>query len=848
MKLKRDEPFRIRTIFSLLASTLLVFFPGPMQAMDKGFGHKVPAKTMQHAPQQQKITPLKSVPPPVVIPSKIPLRPSPAVGHGPESRPAKPGKTPLTPPHSPSKPVKPHKVAPPAAPPSARSSHSQTRQHRNSVSHKDTESKKEHQADRSARIREEQRPASHGSTSSRHRPEIPAAIRHGKHTAHGNSHLQTIFGRPADLGLTSRSGNVPKPESSPMESSKTKGNDHGKKITNKDAQEIIDILKTNRHGKEITIKDVRELLDIPTNIPDHDVASASQFAENLQNLGGELNNDTWQKWAEGNGDKVLGDAIREATGIPTIGTEGMSPEDLLGLGNDAQGIGVDGITPGFVEDWKNVQNGTISADDLIYKWTELGGSDSNALTGSDGTTGSGGTGNQNSGGSSSLPNGLDSHSASTGYGSGTGSSQNSNDSNTGVPSVTDGQDQQNNNQNDQDDDTNGMSGMNTDSDDDNSTRPIDPGGDVLNIDIDGYEGDHNNDIESASSSSSSSGNGPSGDAGTDQQGPSDIVSGIQENNSGMEDSDDSGIIIIVNRDEDGNVEQVIAQEGAIRISGDGKDEEYIDDKTFWSVDNTESGTGVPVASGMNGPESCSDDSNGTGLGNDDGGDSSSGSDDDSGSSGSDDDSGSSGSDDDTGSSGSDDDNSSSGSDDDSSSSGSDDDNSSSGSDDDSSSSGSDDDSSSSGSDDDSSSSGSDDDSGSSESDDDSSRPDPMADEQGGDPIDWAEIFQTHGGQTGISNPARAEGGRNVNASQINPRGGYRRGQENIIHTTGEEATEESPIPVSDDRMGSSPFRSRSGIELPSEEGEQITPGSDPIIGNPHDNPGAGDPRANDDDD
>jgi len=582
-------------------------------------------------------------------------------------------------------------------------------------------------------------------------------------------------------------------------------------------------------GGKVFDRAVRGAFNIPDDVPmNRGGLSAIQFAADMQGVGGDLTSDAWKKWSEGKGDEVIGEAIRAGLDIPALGTEGMSPQDLLGLGSAAEWIGVDSITKGFINDWKSTQNGTMKSEDLIKKWGNLSGNGNSSVTG---TGGSGGTGSENTGGNSSMSVNLDTRGHGLGTGSGgTGSggsnsgSQGSNQSNTPVPPVA-GNDNQNNDQNNSQnqDNTPPLTGMNTESDDDNSTRDIDHGGGVVDMDIDGYSGDHNSDIESASHGSSSNGNGPAGNAGTNQQGSTtpqeyvDTAESIMKNNSG-----DAGYFIVMEGTED-HVDVVDAnRHEAVLTAGEGE-EVHDDPNTFYVKDSSESGTGVPVASGMNGPDSGKDDGN-----------SSSGNDSDSGSSGSDDNGSSGSSGDDGGSSSGGDDGGSSGS-------GSDDGGSSSGSDDGGSSSGSDDDSGSGSSSDEGNSSGSDDDSSS----DDSARPNPMDDGPSG-PVDVTELFQTHAGQTGITNPAGAEGGRNVDTSQIKPPD-WRHGQEEVIHTTGEEATGESPITVSGD-MHSSPSGDRGGIEMPDAEGGHVDPGSDPLggRGNPHNNPGAGDPHADDD--
>ena len=557
---------------------------------------------------------------------------------------------------------------------------------------------------------------------------------------------------------------------------------------------------------------VRATFDIPKDVP-IDAGRAVEFAANMQEVGGELDEHAWQKFGQGKGDEVLGDAIRSAVGIPNKGTEGMSAGELAGLAAGAEQIGVDTITQGFISDWKAVQSGTMSAEDMIKKHAGLG--DDSSLTGSGGGNNSS---SQGSSGSSHLPNGLGSHDHGQGTGSG-GSHSNSSGNGSVPPPVTGENDQHNSNQNS--DSSPPLTGMNSGSNTggDNSTRTIDPGGEVIDIKIEIDRGDNTTTGSSDSPSSTPSSSGPDSFGDTSGNGSggngeprghfSDEADQLRENNDM---GDDAGVFTVETYGSETEPDSVQAG-----VTGD-----VYDDKEDTQTGYAQNDSGVIVGWGMNGPSSDSDDNSGAGSsgsngGSNDDGSSGSGGDDDNGSAGSSDNGGSSGGSDDGGgsSSGGDDGGSSSGSDDGGSSSGSDDGN--------------------------SSGSSSDDD----DSSDDSAYRNPMADEQPSGPVDLTGLFETHAGQTGITNPAGAEGSRNVDTSQIKPH--WRHGLEEVIHTTGEEGTGESPIQVSDS-MGSGPSGDRSGIEMPAGEEGQVTPGSDPLgeRGNPHNNPGAGDPRADDD--
>jgi len=302
-----------------------------------------------------------------------------------------------------------------------------------------------------------------------------------------------------------------------------------------------------------------------------------------------------------------------------------------------------------------------------------------------------------------------------------------------------------------------------------------------------------------------------------------------ENNSG-----DDGFIIIITGSED-DVQTVDATQGAIVITAGEGVEEDIDPNTFYHEDNSESGTGVPEAWGMNGPEDDFDDDN-----SDDNSNSSNAS---SSSDNSSDDSSSS-------DNSSDDSSSSDNSSDDSSSS----DNS---SDDSSSSDNSSDDSSSSDNSSDDSSSSDNSSESSSTDEDDAGRPNPMADEQGVCDEECQKNTDLHGNARQMVGQPGPDNGNSVNVDNlplIDPNQLYRRGVDEAIHTTGDESPSDeeiTAIDVGDATHQLTPSHSRGGIEMPPDSnsgGELI---NDNLLGehpSGNDNPQEGDPRAHDDND
>ena len=556
---------------------------------------------------------------------------------------------------------------------------------------------------------------------------------------------------------------------------------------------------------------VRDAFEIPAEVSlgsAQEIKEALEFDKHASLLGGKLSNDDWRSFAKGDGDKVLGALVRDAFGIPDDVGKKLSVKELINASRAATSLGIEGsaLTNDFINDYQQVENGKMDTNDFLNRYTDLGNeNDSTEQSG----IGSGSNTDQGSDASTNSENGTEGNGA-------------------------------------------GLPIDNTEAEDNDGTRDITPDSEVVDIDI-------------GSSQADSDHNGL-GEGGTNSLG--------NTNTHDHDDSDDSGIELVINESGDGQFSTTAVgsafveytDDGGFTVTVNGSEYHFDDAGDGQYVCYGKEGDFIAAVDGKPDPgvqettinnetgEITIGDTSGLSASNDledsEGSDSSNDSTDsrDAGNSGN-----PGGVDDSDDSGDSDSSDNSDNSDNSDSSNGSDSSDNSDNSDD-------------SGDSDTSNGSDSSSDSGDSEdagdasdaSDGDSGMPNPMEDEQGGGPTDPEAWQRTHDEKVVFGQPD-PDGSAPVDADTlelIDPAMLYRRGEDEVIHTTGEDETESDPLvneiidEIGDDAESLQPSDSRSGIELPSNE-EEDAPLDDNLLpghsGHSGDNPNDdGDPRADDD--
>ena len=521
-------------------------------------------------------------------------------------------------------------------------------------------------------------------------------------------------------------------------------------------------------GDKLVEEMTHNTLGIPKDVHISSLEDAMKFLQSAQQLGGNVNDESWRAFGRGDGDEVLAKMAHQGLGISDDVGKGVSIRDLLGAAGAAQDLGMEGsaISDDFIKDYQKTENGDMDARDFINRYAE----------GADWGDGDGG-GNQD------------------GQNTETGGGQTATGSGSGSAGTVAG--------------SAGMTG-----------------------------GTSTADRSSAQAGEANPDEGAVGTLMGGQDDPSEEETGISESYY-VEFTDSGGFVItVINGDEYGGVAMndfgfeptgegtYVCRDanGNIVAEMDGKPGEG------WQDGTTNNETGEFTVGGVSGKgqANASDESADTEGAEDS--DNPGGSNDSS-------DTGDSGNS--TDASGSDD----SGDSGDSSGSG------------DSSDSGDSEDSGDSGDSADSSDANDSGDSDNGDDSGDSGMPNPMADEQGGGPHDPEAWQSTHDEKQVFGQPG-PETGTRVNGDAlepVDPSKLYRRGQDEVIHTTGGNPSEPDPLveeimgEIGEDPQAISPSRSRGGIELPSDEGGDNPIDLDNQTGNPRDNPGNdGDPRANDD--
>ncbi|HED15142.1 MAG TPA: hypothetical protein ENI62_16125 [Gammaproteobacteria bacterium] len=536
--------------------------------------------------------------------------------------------------------------------------------------------------------------------------------------------------------------------------------------------------------KQQMIQATREAFGIPDNAELKSPKDIVDFVEKGQQIGVKFSPADWRAYGRGDGDKVLGDYVRKDFGIADNAGKDLSTKDLLDAIATAQGIGVESITKGFIDDYLASKAGSMSVVDFINKY-KYGGNAGNrsAAGGRPGSSRSSASGTGSGHGINAVTRpdtpgvvASNGHSAPGHAESGNGLTAASTAS-AGSETSPSG-DTANLGQGGQS--SSALIG-------DNSTRNTTPDADVIDIDWDSQQSDTEHSQGGTIGQAAGGTGNDSSQAGLSGPFAEDATS-IMENNAG----NGAGVITVQSI---GSNELPDTLEAGIVTS-----ENEIDSGKGY-VDQNAGVSGTGVGSGMSGPSfnaGSNESDSSQNASNDDGTEDNSS-----------DDSSSNESDSSSGDSSS----SSDGSSSDSSSS-------------------------------DSSSS---DGSSSSDSADssDEGMPDPLADEQNSGPIDPEGWQARHDQSTSVGQPGDATN-TPVNASMLAPVAPdqlMRRGVDEVIHTTNGSSTGESPVPVTEESFPSS--HDRTSIELPSNSGQ--IEATDSILsgqGHPRDNPGVtGDPHA-----
>ena len=85
-------------------------------------------------------------------------------------------------------------------------------------------------------------------------------------------------------------------------------------------------------------KEIRERFNIPEDVPIKSTAEALGFAKQVEALGGKLTPETWRSWKEKGSDEVVGKQVRETFGIPDDVPVG-SIKDATDFARDVQMVG-----------------------------------------------------------------------------------------------------------------------------------------------------------------------------------------------------------------------------------------------------------------------------------------------------------------------------------------------------------------------------------------------------------------------------------------------------------------------------------------------------------------------------